>query len=208
VALYRHPDQTLPVWYRYAIYQALLADQSRVSSAVRAWIDVLSVQHVLFCWQPYGRTRWHTSWPQPDNLLALAEQMLQGTAETTLIQRRIRRAEVLVDLMSEPASSSHYPAWCVFEAALRTLQSAWIYHLHSLNTATPNSRVTGEIGLDDASTYAAIAIAGGAVQSSSDRISLAGNTGQDDWQEAVQLRRTFFWEWWLREAIPQAWQRR
>jgi hypothetical protein len=29
-------------------------------------------------------------------------------------------------VIGEPAISEQYPAWCVFEAALRALQSAWM----------------------------------------------------------------------------------
>jgi len=33
----------LLAWYRYAIYDALVADHCQASYAARAWIDVLSV---------------------------------------------------------------------------------------------------------------------------------------------------------------------
>jgi Immunity protein Imm5 len=209
-ALYRHPDQTLLAWYRYAIYDALLADRSGASYAARAWIDVLSVQHVVFCWQSYARLGWPATWLQPTDLLELAEQTLEGMVDPAVIQRQITRAQALADVVGEPASSAQYPVWCVFEAALRALQSAWIYHAHGATTAAPNNGATGAVGLDDASRYAAIAIAGSPTPARGDpqtRTTLSGrNVAPTD--VAAQLRRTFFWEWWLREAIPQAWQRR
>ena len=37
-ALYRHPNQTLLAWYRYAIYDALVVDHCQASYAARATI--------------------------------------------------------------------------------------------------------------------------------------------------------------------------
>src|SRR5690349_3515163 len=91
-ALYRHPNQTLLAWYRYAIYDALVADHHHTSYAARAWIDVLSVQHVLFCWQPFAQKGWPATWVQPTDLLGLAEQILQGLADPAVVQRQITRA--------------------------------------------------------------------------------------------------------------------
>jgi hypothetical protein len=208
-ALYRRPDQTLLAWYRYAIYDALLADRSDAGYAARAWIDVLSVQHVLFCWPPYARTTWPKAWLQPTDLLELAEQTLRRLVDPAVIQRQITRAAALADVVGERATSPQYPAWCVFEAALRALQSAWIYHARGATTAAPKSGAPGAIGLDDASWYAAIAVAGNLSPARGD---LQTNTTPSDRavapaDTAAQLRLTFFWEWWLRNAIPEAWQR-
>lgn len=209
-ALYRHPDQTLLAWYRYAIYHALVAERSHAGYAARAWIDVLSAQHVLFCWRPYARNDWHTAWLQPTDLLALAEQALRGTVDTAAVRRQITRAEALADVVGEDATSAGYAEWCVFEAALRALQSAWI-SLACRAIAAPPSRSTAEaLELDDASSYAAIAIAGGHITSHTDRKLPTAPTSEGISLETsdMQLRQTFFWEWWLREAIPQAWGRR
>jgi hypothetical protein len=205
-ALYRHPNQTLLAWYRYAIYAALIADHSPAGYSARVWIDVLSVQHVLFCWPPYARRGWPTTWVQPTDLLSLAERTLQGLVDPAVVRRQITHAEALTDVIGERVTSTQYPAWCVFEAALRALQSAWIAHNHDATPAAQNGGATGAGGLDDASWYAAIAIAGSRTPACSDlRARMThpdhASTAAD---AAAQLRWTFFWEWWLREAIPQA----
>jgi hypothetical protein len=205
-ALYRHPNQTLLAWYRYAIYAALVADNRQASYATRAWIDVLSVQHVLFCWQPYAQQGWPTAWLQPADLLELAEQSLQGSVDPALVQRQITRAVALADVIGERATSAQYPAWCVFEAALRAIQSAWIAHTYAATPAAQNGGAAGAFGSDDASWYAAIAMAGSITPACSDppahtRHPAHGSPALD---AAAQIRWTFFWEWWLREAIPQA----
>jgi hypothetical protein len=204
-ALYRHPNQTLLAWYRYAIYDALVADRHHTSYAARAWIDVLSVQHVLFCWQSYSQKGWPTTWVQPTDLLGLAEQILQGLADPAVVQRQITRAVALADVIGESATSAQYPSWCVFEAALRAIQSAWNAHAQAA-TPAQSGGAAGAVGLDDASWYAAIAIAGSRTPAYSDPRARAAqpdcsSTAAD---AAAQLRWTFFWEWWLREAIPQA----
>jgi hypothetical protein len=205
-ALYRHPNQTLLAWYRYAIYAALVADNSHASYAARAWIDVLSVQHVLFCWQPYARMGWPATWVQPTDLLGLAERSLQGLVDPAVVQRQITRAAALADVIGEPATSAQYPAWCVFEAALRALQSAWSAHTHYATPAVQNGGAADAVGLDDASWYAAIAIAGSPAHARSDPRMLTAHPDRASTvaDAAAQLRWTFFWEWWLREAIPQA----
>jgi hypothetical protein len=208
-ALYRHPEQTLLDWYRYAVYDALLADAGRAGHTARAWIDVLSVQYVLFCWQPYARARWSTAWLQPIDLLRLAEQTLGGTVDPGVVQRQITRAQALSDVVGEQMTSLQYPAWCVFEAALRALQTAWASYSYGAITAVPSSALPGAIGLDDASRYAAIAIAGSLTPARSAPITqmVASDRAVAPADPAAQLRSTFFWEWWLREAIPQACQR-
>jgi hypothetical protein len=209
-ALYRHPNQTLLAWYRYAIYEAIVADRSQASYAARAWIDVLSAQYVLFCWQPYARTGWPATWLQPTDLLELAEQTMRGMIDPPAVERQITRAQALADVAGEPATSAQYPAWCVFEAALRALQNAWIAYTNDATPAAPKSWMAGAVGLDDASWYAAIAIAGSLTPPWGDP--RMRTTHPDRFiapaDAAAQLRQTFFWEWWLREAIPQAWQRR
>jgi hypothetical protein len=201
-ALYRHPNQTLLAWYRYAIYDALVAERCQAGYAARAWVDVLSARHVLFCWQPYARMGWPTEWMQPADLLSLAEQSLQGLIDPSVVRRQITRAQALADVIGEPAISEQYPAWCVFEAALRALQSAWIARDPIL--AAPAGGSASVAGLDDASWYAAIAIAGSVAQAHRDSQRPAARRASADADASAQLRWTFFWEWWLREAIPQA----
>jgi hypothetical protein len=202
-ALYRHPRQILLAWYRYAIYDALMADCSHASYARRAWLDVVSAQYVLFCWPPYARASWHAAWLQPAELLGMAEQTLRGAVDIGAIQHTLTRAEALADLAGEPPTSAQYPAWCVFEAALRALRSAYI--CRNLCAAQPRAGTCAAamVDLDDASRFAAIAIAGDAQASGASR-TRAQRRAAAEAAAAAQLRQTFFWEWWLREAIPQA----
>jgi hypothetical protein len=195
-ALYRHPERALLPWYRYAIYSALSPDHHSDRLAARAWLDIVAVRHVLFCWRPSAHD-WSSSWLQPERLLALAEQLIRRNIDRSLACTAINRAQALADVVGEAASSPHYCSWCVYEAALRALQNAW--NVSQLSGATTS--------MDDASAYAAIAVAGGVWRplNSSSSATVAAK-GCWDWQtEEAQLRRAVFWEWWLRDAVPAAW---
>jgi hypothetical protein len=204
-ALYRHPERALLPWYRYAIYSALSPDHRSDRLAARVWLDVVAVRHVLFCWRPSAHD-WASSWLQPEQLLALAEQVIQRNIDRSLARSVLNRAQALADVAGEAASSPHYCSWCVYEAALRALQNAW--NLSQLcATCVTDDPLASVTTIDDASTYAAIAVAGGTwrPQNSSASVSAAVK-GCWDWQtEEAQLRRAVFWEWWLRDAVPVAW---
>jgi hypothetical protein len=197
-ALYSHPERALLPWYRYTIYAELIANE-RAGGAARAWLDILATRRVLFCWQPYARSVWPGEWTQPEYLLALAERLLRGAADRAAAAAQLDRAHALADVAGEPATSPHYCAWCVFEAGLRALESAWAVDQWRVDRAA-----TGATGCaDDAGTYAAIAVAGGSWRPSS-----SGRIGRWDWQtDDAQLRRAVFWEWWLRDAVAAAWDK-
>jgi len=205
-ALHRHPQRTLLPWYRHAIYTALSAPALVGGLRVRAWLEIATVQHILFCWQPRA---WVTSWPQPHHLVALAEQALVGATDRAHVGAHLNRAQALADVVGEPDTSAEYCTWCVFEAALRTLHSAYQYdQWRALNVAAPCS-IDATGCMDDASMYAAIAVGGGTWSPGvASAYGEGAIVGRWEWQTPeAQLRRAVFWEWWLREAIPSAWRR-
>jgi len=198
-ALYRHPERALLSWYRYAIYTALTIGEPLRGGAARARLDILAVRRVLFCWPPDAGDLW----PAPEQLLALAEQLLVGTADRAGIGKQLNRAHALADIAGADVTSPRYCGWCVYEAALRALGSACAYDQLRAGRASASYDVAD--CADDASTYAAIAVAGGAWHPAGAR-GRADAVGRWDWQtEEAQLRRAVFWEWWLREAVPAAW---
>jgi hypothetical protein len=200
-ALYRHPERALLAWYRYAIYTALAQGAPLRGYAARAWLDVIAVQHVLFCWQADRRGPWSRLWPQPAQLLALAEEVMAGRADHAALGRLLDRAQALADVAGEDATSPRYCTWCVYEAALRALNSAWL--CDQLGQGAADAPPAAQTGCaDDASMYAAIAVSGGSWYPT------RGGVGRWDWQTTdARLRRAVFWEWWLRDAVPAAWHK-
>jgi hypothetical protein len=172
---------------------------------VRAWLEIIAVRHVQFCWQPRA---WSSTWPHPDQLVALAEQILTGTASLTDAGVQLNRAAALADVVGEPNTAPAYCSWCVFEAALRALRSAWRYdQVRTTRRATVDAELDATGCTDDASMYAAIAVGAGTwAPVVAPDTSAGAVSGQWDWQTSeAQLRRAVFWEWWLREALPNAW---
>jgi hypothetical protein len=185
-ALFRHPERRLHRWYRYALYTALQEDNAGRGDLVWAWLDILATRRVLFCWQPLARSLHHPVRSEPDALLSLAANTICGTAERAIARAELNYALAHIDVAGELPASPHYAAWCVYEAAARALESACIL-------AGATYRATRAI--DDAAGYAALAV-------SDDRQPLTGQRSQA--AEDAQLRRAVFWEWWLREALPNA----
>lgn len=202
-ALYRHPERALLPWYRYAIYAEFTPGNDVDGQAARAWLDILAVRHVLFCWQPCTQG-WPDTWLQPNQLLVLAEQLMRHATDRSHARAAVNRAQALADVAGEEPTSPHYCSWCVYEAALRALHNAWAYSQLCAGRATDGAAIS----TDDACTYAAIAVAGGTWQPLGAGAGTVGARGRWDWQtQEAQLRRAVFWEWWLRDAVPAAWAR-
>jgi hypothetical protein len=195
-ALFRHPEGALLPWYRYAIYAALADHDLLLAGRARAWLDIPAVRHVQFCWQPAAYSPWSPAWPGPMQLLILAEQLLSSAAKWAGASTQLNRAHAIADIVGVEATAPHYPGWCVYEAALRALGSA----LSAAQPPTSDAPSPLASCADDASGYAAIAVAGGTWRQAGD------GSGRWDWQtDEAQLRRAVFWEWWLREGVPSAW---
>jgi len=160
-ALYCHSERALLPWYRYAIYMALTIGAPFQGRAARVWLIIAAARHVLFCWQVYARGPWSRDWTGPDQLLTLAEQVMQGTVDHVRISTQLNRAHALADVAGEDVTSRWHCSWCVYEAALRALSAAWLYDQLRARCATNTLPPDETSCADDASTYAAIAIAGG-----------------------------------------------
>jgi len=202
-ALYRHPERTLLAWHRYAIYTALTIGDPLRGGAARIWLDILAVRHALFCW-PHDS---HDLWPTPEDLLALAEQTLAAAADCASVGKQLNRAQALADIAGADITSPRYCGWCVYEGALRALGGAWAYDRLRAGRDAGAAMYDPTSCADDASTYAATAVAGGEWHHAG-APGRGADVGRWDWQtEDAQLRRAVFWEWWLREAVPTAWRR-
>ncbi|HWQ15454.1 MAG TPA: Imm5 family immunity protein [Roseiflexaceae bacterium] len=185
-ALFRHPERTLLPWYRYALYTALAADEAGRGGRAQAWLEILAVQRVLFCWRPLAHSPRHPVRAQPDALLTLAADVIRGAAERALASATLNYARAYCDVAGELPTSPHYPAWCVYEAAARALERACALAGQECGTGW---------ALDDAAGYAAIAVSGAGQPTADPHSQVA---------EDARLRRAVFWEWWLRTALPQA----
>jgi hypothetical protein len=136
---------------------------------------------------------WSRLCSQPAQLLTLAEEVMAGKADHATLSKQLNRAQALADVAGEEEISPRYCTWCVYEAALRTLNSAWRYD-QLCRSATDISPADQTGCADDASTYAAIAIGGGRWHPiSGEWEGAASAVGRWDWQTMeAQLRRAVF----------------
>ncbi len=208
-ALHQHPERSLVPALRREIYAALDARSRLHGQRARAWLDILAVRHVLFCWRPLARGKWRASGDLPERLLVLAEQALCGAADRRTVEVQLDRAQEIAFLTGELETSPRYCGWCVCEAAIRALLSAYVFAALRHNGSAAPPSIGNPARCDDAASYAAIAVGGGTWHPViDDSLGIDAEVGVWDWSaEEVRLRRAVFWEWWLREAIPLAWRR-
>jgi|GEM_PF-980021 len=207
IALQIHPQQTLMPIERLAIYDAFGFRSNLQEQRVRAYLALITAQRVLPLWQVA-----FPSDDMPKRMLVLAEGVLRRTVDTEVAAREMADA-----WYHHPQSgdSEEYVLWhiyCAGEAALNAVSEALgknplaeriqdytsanhkdpIY-IKDAETITDNDLV---YGVADTASSAAIAYAG----------RIDGGDGYLIDSPSDPEKRREFWEWWLTEAIPQAWE--
>jgi hypothetical protein len=195
-ALRSDPKGTLLPYHREAIYKAIdLVSASRATN-VRGWLAVITAEYVQSIWQQ--------EMPQnalPAQLIDTSKRLLRGEIKSELASIQIDHAwEELEDLGSTPAdmrigSRPFYAGAAAAQALTETLGFRPFDYL-DIDNNTSNSDL--DQGTTDAAWYASIAYA-----------------GRENWEPFAALekgpaptpeKRKEFWDWWLLEAAPRAWQ--
>lgn len=193
-AMQRDPGLHLDRPFRQAIYAALgpRVDYSFPGGGAghirRTHLDRLASQHVLPIWD--------TVWPSvhlPREILALADQALFASqAERDTARRELGYYVSEADDFEQADQNQHPFEGGVLRAAIKTLSRA--VSEVSFDPTHPDL-ATRDQQTDyndwDTAFYAAAASS----LSVPWRSDAAGNA-----------RRRAFWEWWLREAVPAAWE--
>lgn len=199
VALSNDPHQHLELRYRQPILAALgpKMDASRTDGGPgyqrRTYLDLLTVKRVLPLWQAI--------WPSntlPQQATAQAEKLLRGApAQRDAAYQDIREYwGVFSDFNTEENPQDAKESMVLF-AAIKALCRA-TYDM-SFDPAQPPAEIKpGQFMLDgqvgpfnrDAAFDASVAAANGLPWDST----------------SSPQRRRAFWEWWLREAVPAAWE--
>jgi len=206
-----HPDHWLLPIHRRALYHVLDPVKSApIQVQVRPWLDLHTARYVLPLWEPILQDPehiWKNYYHVPSEMVSLLEGLLHGATDTKSVSERADHWAEVSGLTGELPSSQFYHAWCVYKAALKALLSAFGYDQFSQGefsgTTTQIDNVYG-----DTANWAAIAFAGGIWQPDlplqQELRRVFGHWNQD--LEEVRTRRMQFWEWWLLEAIPKAYE--
>jgi len=203
-----HPDHRLLPIYRRAIYRALHEADQIIGTRARIWLDIYAVQQVIALWQPIGHDPQDSYNYLPQQLLTLAEGVMQGTVDRTSAEEMAAQAQEMSDLTGESALSPYFHAWCVFEAALCALVTALGDDPGAdvvMDAATTDEDLRYQ---SDAAKWVVTAYAGGRWEVVVDaEVGYGEEAGIWDYTSyEVRSKRRGFWEWWLHEAISAAWQ--
>jgi hypothetical protein len=200
-AILNHPQHLLPSRHRRAIYNAFGAVETGNAEQARVRLAVMTARHVLPVWQ-------HV-WPSdslPQFALRTADDVLQGRVDAQTVEVEVSDAsEVLEDLRNTREGQVHLDALFAGQAAISALAKA--FKLCSVVSAHLAARINDynsyiaaeEIDIlswkilwveenNDTALWAAAAFAGGISDIRPD-----------------PAKQRAFWEWWLTEAIPIAW---
>lgn len=175
--------------------------QLQVADYALGWLAILTARHVLPVWEQ--------SWDSedsadgilaPEEILMVAERVLRNTYDIEEAYGKLcNDFNVPVEL------STTFEGSCAYRAAFFALEMILISDANYF----PNIYVADDMALDTTSDFALTAMQ---AYSSTDRnepgewsISLEPNSSTLP-IEFDKQKRLEFWEWWLTEAIPQAWE--
>lgn len=181
-----HLHALLPI-HRQAIYDCLGPARDSQARRIRGWLDIVTARRVLPIWladRPHdGRVM---------RLLTLAERVLRNQGD----ERGVRdEAEVVWWWLTDDDHGGRYeklssPAYYSLGAAILAVFSSLddnpLIGMHLEGSET-------DANIDEASSDAAKWAANAA----------AGPVWRQDSNNAERLK---FWEWWLTEAVPAAWE--
>jgi hypothetical protein len=190
VVVLQHPQHDLALGQRQTIWNLMgsktdVPDRRNLGYRRRVNLAIQSTRHVLPIWEAI----WSED-PTPQRILVEAEQVLNGT--TDLEQAWVDRNQFWVYALdlSNTQEAYHTDSFVAFSAvqALTTALTDEIFDpCHIDKTLTDADIDPEEL---DASFCAAVAFSRGAV-----------------WTENSDAsKRQQFWNWWLEDAVPSAWE--
>lgn len=191
----RHPQHDLLLGYRQAIWAAFGpalhpgqpdSEAALVGHQRRVFLAVLTVRHVLPIWLKV--------WPNnksPQRLLTHVEEVMKGEMSKDMALDAINR---WWDVVDELGARSQNMAVTVGFAALQALATAAVDEMFEPDDIDVALTDSEEFDNNDASFYAAVAYANGPIWK------IAAKPKSDS------AKRAQFWQWWLTEAVPAAYQ--
>jgi hypothetical protein len=197
-----HPDGEVMPYYRQQIYDAITSSMHQdLAFKVRGWLEIVTAEKVLPIWQ----TIWHEKetpeflWKywldkeMPERLLKITKNILNNVGNIEEAEAQFER--VWRDISEEPGlegiDDKYQNPYNARQAAVQALN--WVLGYTKICPKYTLEETDADL-LDpqcgDAAAWASAAY-GGDLWSYTER----------DWS-----KRQGFWDWWLKEAVPQAWE--
>lgn len=183
-AVRSHPRYDLELGYRQAIWAALETPPDNINQVKdvgrkrRLFLAILSAKHVLPLWEKIRPDD-----DLPHRCLAQAERNLSEKTKS-LQDDYMTAAQIIDDLEYEPVIAAGY-------STIKTLSTAlWDERFDPTSIDYTLTNEDLDPDYTDSALFASYAYANGSV-----------------WEEdSNDKKRLEFWEWWLTEAVPKAWQ--
>jgi hypothetical protein len=179
-------DYLLNPHYRVQIYKKFQNPSTLAGTQFLQWLQILTAEHVL----PIAR--WFLpDYLNPAELLRVARGLLLKTISETEARNKLEEIEnYLSKINLECAPPTITRAYDVFNASLAAL--SWCIEIPTLPNFVENDNEEDWMDPDaDAANWACAAYAGPI-------------WATDDFYDPSSGLE--FWEWWITEAIPQAWE--
>jgi hypothetical protein len=186
VSVRNHESHALTPYHRNAIYKAIGSLASRKSGRVRSFLAIIAAQRALPSWH---RTRPNDT--RVEQLIDLAiTQVRRAVADDPAIEKA---AEAWNWLLNDYGDRTEELALDAEFAMAASLEAVWISLGSDRFLDVTIDETTTDADLDpwcsDAAMYAAVALSGPV------------------WEEDSSTeQRLEYWEWWLLEAIPNAYR--
>lgn len=190
-SVHRHPQHDLNLGYRQAIWAALetynndYSQDNHLGHNRRAFLANLTVRHVLHIW--------HQMFPEdntPQKILLEAEQVMAGTISKEVAKKDSERFWQEMQQLGYSDSKMAFTVGCAAAQALNTAIEDENFNSGNIDyNLTDNWDTEG----NDASFFAACAYTNGSVW-------------KTNWGNSQSKKRLQFWEWWLTQAVPMAWE--
>lgn len=191
-AVHSHRQHDLNLGFRQAIWAEFgphlkeSRSKDKVGHQRRTILAIITARHVLPVWE--------CVWPKndtPHRILEETEKVLKGTLKFSLKEGRERLQDLWTWLDNMEVSNVQLDAFNVGFSAVKAFAVALEDELFDPKDIDYNRTDIDVDAYDaDSSYYAAAAYANGSIWES----------------ESDASKRKEFWEWWLQEAVPEAWR--
>ncbi|MCP4371800.1 MAG: hypothetical protein GY797_27335 [Deltaproteobacteria bacterium] len=229
-----HPQHQLLPYYRRAIYKGIEKAVGPKAHKIKAWLSILATQHVSSYWRiPLFMVREdeddYDYWLHiPNHLIKIAKGIINGTIDSDGISKEVGHLSEVNDFTGQMDDSPYYHEWCVFKAALscvwKVLNSDSRKPLETddgINMTTTDENLI-RYHCPDTALWACLAYTDGTWTPTDpekwtyDKQQNRWMTEDEGWYfedygvwnqntEQAIARRQEFWEWWLSQAVNEAW---
>lgn len=231
--MHAHPKHMLLPFYRRLIYKGIDQAIGQKAHKMKATLSIFAAQHVSPYWRiPLFMIEEdeqdYDYWLHiPYHLIEIAKGVINETANSDVVLNEVNHLSEVNHFTGQMDDSPYYHEWCAFKAALRCVWEALnLGHPSIIETDDGITQITTDEELElhaDTAMLACLAYTGGSwtptnpAKWSYDKEQKRWITDNKNWYfedygvwdrntDMAIARRQEFWEWWLSQAVDEAWR--